>query len=110
MNEESFIFLLLSPLSECLSGLLDVARRDQERRRGQIDKMADARLSSTQHETMFTNHHKVEVRPVPRILFLAICVPVMLGSYALPLLTAAGRVNSSPTRGSRQASPQEKAR
>jgi hypothetical protein len=110
MKAESFIFLLPLPLSECLSGLLDVARRDRERWRAQIDKMADARLSSAQQETMFTNHHKVEVRPVPRILFLAVCVLVMLGSYALPLLTAAGRLNSSPTRGSRQASHRGKAR
>jgi hypothetical protein len=72
--------------------------------------MADARLCSQQRETMLRNHHKVNVRPVHFIFFLAVSVLVLLVVYALRLLATAGRVSPSATLVSRQASSHEKTR
>jgi hypothetical protein len=72
--------------------------------------MADTRLCSQQRETMLRNHHKVNVRPVHFISFLAVSVLVLLVVCALQLLATAGRVSPSATLVLRQTSNHEKKR
>lgn len=64
---------------------------------GRSVTMGDTRLSSQRLEPMFKNHHKVHLRPVHVIFFLAVCVLGLLIAYALRLLATAGRVSPSAT-------------
>jgi hypothetical protein len=72
--------------------------------------MADTRLCSEQPETMLRNHHKVNVRPVHFIFFLAVSVLVLLIVDALRSLATAGGVSPSTVLVSGQASNHKKTR